>query len=271
MRHKARQLSVRRVRDERGSALIISLMALLLLTGLGLALVLSTSTETMISANYRSGQEALYAADAAAERAMLEVPGITDLDGLLQGSVTSAFVDGAPGDRTLPDGSNMNLVSLTNLQNCGVTTGCSAAAMDAVSAERPWGANNPRWQVFASGPINNLLPAGQINSPFYVVVWVGDDSGETDSDPTRDDGAGANSPGRGVVLLRAEAFGPFGARKRVEVTVQRPLPSSPENGYTGQRGQDEQNRRNRSAAVQTPGSTLSEMRMNTSTGGMVVQ
>jgi hypothetical protein len=262
---------VPRLSRENGSALVVALMAMLLMTGLGLALVLTTSTETMISNNYRSGQEALYAADAALERVMLEIPGITDLDALLSGSIKSSFNDGGPGARTLPDGRRLNLLALTNLANCGTTAGCTVDQMNQVTTERPWGPNNPRWQLFAYGPINRLLPEGQLDSPFYVVVWVGDDPAETDNDPTRDDANGSKGPGQGVVLLRAEAFGPFGAHKRIEVTVQRPVAQSADNGYSAQRGQDEQNRRNRSDAVQSPGRTLTEMRMNLTTGGMVVQ
>ena len=41
-----------------------------------------------------------------------------------------------------------------------------------------------------------------------------------------------------------------------------------ERGYTGQRGQDEQNRRARKAAVQTPGTGLSRTEMSLSAGGL---
>ena len=41
-----------------------------------------------------------------------------------------------------------------------------------------------------------------------------------------------------------------------------------ERGYTGQRGQDEQNRRARKAAVQTPGKSLSNQSLTTTTGGI---
>jgi len=39
-----------------------------------------------------------------------------------------------------------------------------------------------------------------------------------------------------------------------------------ERGYTGQRGQDEQNRRARKAAVQTPGKALTQSTMSLTTG-----
>lgn len=271
MRDRPQDSLARRAARQDGSAVIVALMAMMLLTALGLALVLTTSTETMIAANYSSGQEALYAAEAGMERAMLEIPGISDLDALLQGQIVSTFRDGAPGSRSLPNGTKLDLLAVTNEANCGAVSSCSVDQMIETTAERPWGSNNPRWQLFAHGPVNSLLPDGQLNSRFYVVVWVADDPAETDGDPTRDDALGGNAPGRGVVVLRAEAFGPFGAHKRVEMTVQRPLPGSPDAGYSAQRGQDEQNRRNRNEIIQTPGGTLTQSHMDVSTGKMAVQ
>jgi len=56
--------------NERGLALIIALLAMTLMLALGGALVLLTSSETVIAANFRGGHEAFYAADAAFERAL---------------------------------------------------------------------------------------------------------------------------------------------------------------------------------------------------------
>jgi Tfp pilus assembly protein PilX len=52
------------LRRERGVAMITSMMALMLLTGLGLTLVLTVSTETALSGNYRRNEQAFFAADA---------------------------------------------------------------------------------------------------------------------------------------------------------------------------------------------------------------
>ena len=48
------------------------------------------------------------------------------------------------------------------------------------------------------------------------VVLVGDDASETDGDPLRD--GVPPSPGAGVVELRAQAFGPRGARRTINMT-----------------------------------------------------
>ncbi len=54
-------------REERGLALILSILALMLLTFLGLTLTVTTSTELQIATNYRWSQQALYNAEAGLE------------------------------------------------------------------------------------------------------------------------------------------------------------------------------------------------------------
>ena len=68
--------------------------------------------------------------------------------------------------------------------------------------------------------------------------------------------------------MRAEAFGPRGAHKIIEMTVARTNTTNLERGYTGQRGEDEQNRRARKAAVQTPGKSLTMQSMTLNSGGI---
>jgi hypothetical protein len=242
-------------------------MALLLLSALGLALVLTTSTETAISNNFRGAEEALYAADAAIERTMQDVLTVPDWNDMLNGSVKSAFTDGPPDQRTMADGRLLDLTEATNMANCGKTTTCSIADMEALTDDRPWGQNNPRWQLYAYGLANGLVPTGTLNSGMYIVVWVGDDPSDNDNNPLVDGNAQTN-PGTGVITLRAEAFGPGGAHKVVEVTLARTDSTEIERGYTGQRGQDEQNRRARKAAVQTPGKTLQRQELTVATGAL---
>lgn len=252
---------------ERGAALITALMAMLLLTCLGLALVLGTSTETKITGNFRGGQEALYAADAGVERVMDDLLTVPDWNNILKGNVRSAFVDGNPsGVRTLGDGTTIDLTQATNIVNCNKVSTCSISDMNAVTEDRPWGANNPRWVLYAYGPLNTIVPTGTVNSQTYIIVWVGDDQSETDADPTADGVSPNDNPGSGVLAMHVEAFGPGGIRKAIEVTVAKTNASQLERGYVGQRGQDEQNRRARKAAVATPGTGLPQTTLNNSTG-----
>jgi Tfp pilus assembly protein PilX len=251
-------------------ALVVALLTMLLLTALGMSLMLTTTTETMVSTNYRDGIEAMYAADAGIERVMQDLLTVADWDTVLASAdgvvsnVTSGFVTGdlAP---VLGDGKTLDLVKATNSANCPhisppSSSPCSDSDMDLSTGNRPWGTNNPRWRLYAYGPVEDFIPTGTLNSPFYIAVWVADDPSETDSDPSAD-GADDTNPGMGVIQLRAEAYGPGGARRIIETTLARTDSTEIERGYTGQRGQDEQNRRARKAAVQTPGTLLTRSEM----------
>ena len=196
----------RSLRSESGIALIISLMAMLFMMALGSALMLSTTTETKIANNFRNSSEALYAADAGLERSMDDLLTIPDWNSMLSGTATSAFIDGAPGDRVLADGSAMNLSQVLAYANCQQTS-CSSADYIAVTNERPWGANNPRWQLFAYGPLDDMIPTSTINSPFYVVMV------ETTRRKRRIRLDGRSTTGSGV-MARAEVFGPRGVHNR---------------------------------------------------------
>jgi Tfp pilus assembly protein PilX len=257
------------VRREDGVALLIALMAMLLMSALGLALVLTTTSETLIAGNFRNGQEAAYAADAVIERAMDDLLTVSDWNKLLDGSTQSAFIDGPPsGSRTLLDGSTIDLTQAVNMANCQKVTDCTADEMNANTSERAWGTNNPRWKLYAYGNLQDMLPTGTINSAYYVMLMVGDDPSESDGDPTKDGASPDTNKGSGVLAMRAEAFGPRGAHKVLEITLARTDTTQLERGYTGQRGQDEQNRRARKAAVQTPGKALTMQTLTLSTGGV---
>ena len=151
--------------------------------------------------------------------------------------------------------------------DCGKADGCSDADLNAWTDERPWGMNNPRWKLYAYGNLQDMMPTATINSPYYVMLLVGDDPSENDDDPTKD-GASAANPGAGVLALRAEAFGPRGAQKVIEATIARTDTTTLERGYTGQRGQDEQNRRARKSPVQTPGKALTSQTLSLTAGGV---
>jgi len=200
------------------------------LSALGLALVLDANAETLIAASFRDGTEALFAADGAAERAMSDLAATPDWNSVLAGDSRSGFVDGTPGGtRLLPDGSSIDLTRLTNLMNCGQPSACTTAEMNASTSVRPWGPNNPRWTLYAYGALNGVSASGSVDSNDYVVVWVADDQSENDGDPTIDGNDAAN-PGSGVLALHAEAYGPKGTRRIVELTVERPSPPAPASG-----------------------------------------
>jgi hypothetical protein len=202
-------------------AIIVALMATLLMSALGAALVLTTSSDALIAANFRNAQQGLYAADAALERAIDHLAGVADWNAILDGSLQSPFVDGPPaGVRALDDGSLLDLGRTLNMINCRKVTSCSAANLTANTAQRPWGTNNPVWRLFAYGPLSTFFAPHSVDSAYYVIVMVADDASENDHDPLHDGDAESN-PGTGTLALRAEAFGPRGTHQVVEMTVVR--------------------------------------------------
>jgi hypothetical protein len=247
-----------RLANEQGTALIIALMAMMLLTALGAAVVMVGNTETRIAMNYRNSTEALYAADAAVERVVEDLLLIPRWNDILADTAKSGFVDGTTNSpKTLPGGGHVNLETAT------------AALQAETDAQNLWGPNNPKWRLFAWGPLTDILPNSVIDSPMYMAVWVADDPADGPGDGTQDGNPLVDV--NGTLTLHAEAIGPSGTRKVVEVTVARTSSTEIERGQIAQRGQEELNQRARKAAVQTPGKGLTNMRMNNSTGNLVVQ
>src|SRR5262249_43072867 len=159
-------------------------------------LSLTIDTETRITATYEWSSETLYAADAAIERAIQELTAVTDWTLVLAGAVTSTMTDGSPGVRLLADGSRLDLNEQTDLLNCGHLS-CSAADLANVTADRPWGSNNPEWTLYAHGPLASLSPSNGVESRTYVAMWVADDPLENDGQP-RIDGDRSRGPNPGA-------------------------------------------------------------------------
>ncbi len=67
--------SSNRRRGERGFALVLAILSLMLLTFLGLTMAATTSTELQIATNYRWSQQALYNAEAGLEAARVDLTG----------------------------------------------------------------------------------------------------------------------------------------------------------------------------------------------------
>jgi hypothetical protein len=211
---------------EEGVALVVTLMAIALLMALGSALVMTTMGETRIASSYRDGVEALYAADAGVERVLGDIAAVADWNTILDGTSRSTFVDGPPaGRRQVDGGAALDLTEATSVVRCGKAAACSEADLNATTEDRPWGRNNPRWQLYAYGPLAGLSP-GTIDSRIYLVVWVADDPAENDDNALRDGGppvppGPAPNPGGGVISVRARSFAPGGVSRTLEAIVAR--------------------------------------------------
>jgi len=215
-----------RMTRDGGSAVVVALVVLVLVSSLGLGLVLTTALEPAMAAAHEASLAALYAAEAGIETAAHELAAVPEWDLILSGQVRSGLFDSDADARVvLPDGSAADFRAMTNTINCGRTDACSSSELDAYTADRPWGPNNPRWQFFGHARLDGLLPPGARATPAEVAVWVADDPADIDRNPLRDTPlalAGGQAPGAGMVAVRADGFGLRSARRTIVVTVARP-------------------------------------------------
>lgn len=182
---------------ERGAAVLIALLAMLLLAGLASAVVTVTRTETLISTSHRRAQEALYAADAALQRTLLDLASMPDWTPLLidpPANVTSTFDDARP-------------------VNVAVATAGRQRESDLVYPPAFYGGNTPIWRLFAHSSLGGLLPAGTLAQPADILVFVADDGEDGDGN------ARADSNER--LLIVAEGRGTAGGRRQIEALVAR--------------------------------------------------
>jgi hypothetical protein len=92
-------------RGERGFALVLAILSLMLLTFLGLTLAATTSTELQIATNYRWSQQALYNAEAGLEAARIVLSGVADVsNGWVASLPPLRTTPWAPGGGTTPGG-----------------------------------------------------------------------------------------------------------------------------------------------------------------------
>lgn len=199
-------------------ALIVALLMLSVVSALGLGLSLVVSSDPRAAANQREAAASAYIARAGLELAVRELSVTPGWDPWLAGAATSSLVDGGPsGTRTLPTGDVIDLGRLTNQLTCGRDPPCTDAQADAVTRERPWGTNNPRWRPFVYGA-PTALGLGTLSQLHYLIAFIADDGAERDGRPDAD---GPDEAGGGVVSLAVYAFGPFHSRQVVEARVSR--------------------------------------------------
>jgi len=178
--------------------LLMTMMALTLLTGLGTVLVVGTMTETAVTAAYRRALEAFYAADAVVEFAIRDLAMRDDWDAVLSGAETSTLVDGAPAGTRYVGTTAVDFVHAT-------------AEVDMLLAARatPPSATS---QMFAYGRFEDLVAPTEAAVPAYVCVWV--------AEPVTDE---EEVPPVRLLYVVGRAYGATGGRRTVLVTVARPL------------------------------------------------
>jgi Tfp pilus assembly protein PilX len=189
--------------DERGTALLCALLIIALLTTLGAALVVMVTTETLVSAHHAASQQALYAAEAGAERAIGELRVLPTWQTVPMPGSPSASADLDDGSLApeLPDGTVLDLPQLT------------AERQTESDASFPTTPDRPAWRLFGHVSLDRMIAESTGSAPPYVVVWVADDPADLDGDPARDS--------NDIVMVRADAFGVAGVRRSIHATVLR--------------------------------------------------
>jgi hypothetical protein len=189
---------------EKGAAVLVAMMAILLMTAIGTALIVSSSSDTVMTAQFQRAVEGRYAADVMLQRGLDDLLAIPDWTAVTSGLVQSPWVDGPPiGTRTLAGGSKIDLTAVLNLANCQKTAACSNADIVEATPDRPWGDHNPNWKLYAYGPLDDVLTGVTVDSQFYALLFVG------------------SGPAENLLAVRSEAFGPGGAHAVVEATAGR--------------------------------------------------
>jgi type II secretory pathway pseudopilin PulG len=191
-----------RVRNELGTVLVTALMVTALLGTLGAALAFVVMTESAVAANYRAGQQGLYAADAGIERAIGDLRSLTSWRTVPGAGGTSAtdFNDGAIAPRA-GDSTVLDLVRLTSRRQTDS------------NAFYPAAPDRPLWRLFAHASLDRMISGGGSGSSPYVVVWIADDPDDLDGDPSLDS--------NDIMIVHSEAFGIRGGRRAVEATILR--------------------------------------------------
>jgi hypothetical protein len=204
---------------QRGVAVVLVMLIVSFMTTVGLGLALIVMMEGRAAANVRDSVAMLYAADAALELAARDLAQIEDWDAALAGNARGSIVDGPPtGVRALTRSISIDLGAIGNELTCARPSACTEAQITSSTRERPWGANNARWQLFAYGPVRNFAHFAR-PVPGYVTVWIADDGREEDGDAVRDGTEG--TAGHGVIRIRVDAYGPQGIRRPIEAELAR--------------------------------------------------
>ena len=183
--------------DQRGAALLVTMLTAVLLSGLAGALVVVLSTEEAVEANHRRSVVALYAADGLLAFVVAELTSMPTWQPVLSGSRRSTFSAGAIPAR-LADGAMVNPHEET-------------VALQREIDQVVGGGVTPRWRLYAWGWLAVLVNETGRGRLVYTAAWLRDDWADPDADPEQDT--------NGRVVVRVAAFGPFRTRRAVEAVV----------------------------------------------------
>jgi hypothetical protein len=195
-----------RISNERGAALLITLLTVLLVGAVAAVLIAVSISETTIAGAHRHAAEAAYAAEAGLERALRDLDVLPDWSVVLlppPANVLATFADGQQFP-IAPDGRELDVAALL------------AARQATSNTQYPpsmFGANTPQWRLYGSSALAALVPSGTPVQPAYVLIWVADDAEDNDGDASVD--------GNQKLLVFADAYASGGARRSIAAVIAR--------------------------------------------------
>lgn len=188
---------------ESGSALVVVLLLGVLLVALGTSAAVLADVETLVASNHRDSLVVRHAAEGAADVVVQELAQAVDWTPALSGSASSVLA----GAFVLPRSSGGAAVDAPTL---------TATLQQATYGGGAWGADTPRWRLFAHGIPGVDLPFSGLSDQVYVLVWLSDDIAESDADPWVDT--------NDTVIVRARASGPRRSQCDVQLVITRASP-----------------------------------------------
>jgi hypothetical protein len=208
---------------ERGAALVAAVLLVLLLTAAGLGLALTAGLEPAMARAFEGRALAGNAAESALVLTAHALASLLDWNVALAGTWRPAgVIPAGPADTVLLGGRVAAVPVLTHLATCHQLDPCQPADRTAVTADRPWGANNPAFLLVGQVTLGAGPPGAAAEGEVRrVFVWIADDPSETDGLIDRDGGPDGVWPGRDRLVIRAEAYGLQGAHAAAEAVAER--------------------------------------------------
>src|SRR5260370_6334748 len=207
------QFTTRKRRKESGIALLISIFILLLISGVAIALIVSSGTETAMAGNYRTATSAYYAA----------LAGLEEGRGRLLGKNSGSFKNTAPAGfipSTLLMGQPVFIINPVGVEN--VAPWDSASTYPDLEFSTEFGAAPPN----PSPSTNSISTVAGVLGPLYKWVRINAISEKTINADVDADGSVDNTPlYYDSNLSKLAANGSGGAQQVLEITSLAVLPN----------------------------------------------
>jgi hypothetical protein len=199
---------------ERGFALIVALLALLLLTFLGLTLAAVTSSELQIATNYRWSQQALYNAEAGASAVKLMLRSKQDWAAILPPARPGTWTVGSPATSPgVPTWAAGTESTLRHYENQGCDGRGGHVGYGAILGDPDAGVGaGVAWQYLSQPAVNGVVWP-KLNGAF--TAWV---RRSTNSDTA---GNLSDSTDNDRIVLTVEGVAPFTSGAAVNSEVGR--------------------------------------------------